>query len=143
LHGDSFGRVSSSREAPATSLSSSLTTQTRTVYNWFPIFEEPLADVLTWHWEHCIPLHPVYVPKFHQDGTTGGYLRRLSCRLCIFSTNSDLFAIRQHDPEAFLSVSALEEKIGFTMRSTGSLIQIVDAANSVLEAQSAQACLPF
>jgi hypothetical protein len=85
----------------------------------------------------------VYVPKFHQDGTTGGYLRRLSCRLCIFSTNSDLLATRQHDPEAFLSMSALEQKIGFAMRSTGGLIQIVDAANSVIEAQSAQACLPF
>ncbi|WP_158790030.1 phosphoadenosine phosphosulfate reductase family protein [Granulicella sp. L60] len=125
------------------SLNSSLTTQTRIVYNWFPIFEESLADVLTWHWDHCIPLHPVYVPKFHKDGTTGGYLRRLSCRLCIFSTDSDLLAIRQHDPEAFLSVSALEQKIGFTMRSTGSLIQIVDEANSVIEAQSTQVCLPF
>jgi DNA sulfur modification protein DndC len=125
------------------SLSSSLTTQTRTVYNWFPIFEESLADVLTWHREHCVPLHPVYVPKFHKDGTTGGYLRRLSCRVCIFSTDSDLLAIRQHDPDAFLSVSALEQKIGFTMRSTGSLVQIVDAANSVIASQSAQTCLPF
>lgn len=61
-----------------------LTTKTRTVYNWFPIFEQTLSDVLSWHWENGVPLHPVYVPEFHRDGSAGGYLRRLSCRLCIF-----------------------------------------------------------
>lgn len=121
----------------------SLTTQTRTVYNWFPIFEQTLFDVLAWHWKNAVPLHPVYIPAFHQDGTTGGYLRRLSCRLCIFSTDSDLLAIRQHDPEAFHAVSELEQKIGFTMRSTGSLVQITDAARSVIDVRDAQACLPF
>jgi DNA sulfur modification protein DndC len=84
------------------SLNSSLTTQTRTVYNWFPIFNLSLIDVLTWHWENRIPLHPVYVPEFHKDRTAGGYLRRLSCRLCIFSTASDLVAIRQYDPKPFI-----------------------------------------
>jgi DNA sulfur modification protein DndC len=125
------------------SLNSSLTTQTRTVYNWFPIFDESVADVLTWHWHNRIPFHPIYVPEYHKDGTTGGYLRRLSCRLCIFSTDPDLIAIREHDPEAFHAVSELEQKIGFTMRSTVSLVQIVDTANSVSVSQSAQACLPF
>ena len=98
--------------------------------------------MLTWHWEHCIPLHPINV-QVSNDGTTGGYLRRLSSRRCIFSTDSDLLAIRQHDAEAFHTVSALEQKIGFTMCSTGSLVQIVDATNSSIEAQSAQTCLPF
>ncbi|WP_421800889.1 phosphoadenosine phosphosulfate reductase family protein [Granulicella sibirica] len=84
------------------SLNSSLTTKPRAVYNWFPIFELSVADVLTWHWEHRIPLHPVYVPEYHKDGTDGGYLRRLSCRLCIFSTDADLLSIRQHDPEAYM-----------------------------------------
>jgi hypothetical protein len=99
--------------------------------------------VLTWHWKNGVPLHPVYVPEFHRDGTTGGYLRRLSCRLCIFSTVADLLAIRQHDPEAFQAVAELEQKIGFTMRSTGSLVQITKAAQVVIEAWDAQVCLPF
>jgi 3'-phosphoadenosine 5'-phosphosulfate sulfotransferase (PAPS reductase)/FAD synthetase len=43
------------------SLNTSLTTRTRTVYNWFPIFEQTLFDVLAWHRENTIPLHPVYV----------------------------------------------------------------------------------
>jgi DNA sulfur modification protein DndC len=125
------------------SRNSSLTTQTRNVYNWLPIFDQTLVDVLTWHWESLIPLHPVYVSDFHRDGTTGGYLRRLSCRLCIFSTDSDVLAIREHDPEAFHAVSELEQKIGFTMRPTGSLVQIADAAQSGNDARDAQACFSF
>lgn len=124
-------------------LNSSLTTKTRTVYNWFPIFEQTLSDVLCWHWENRVPLHPVYVPEFHRDGTAGGYLRRLSCRLCIFSTDTDLLAIRQHDPEAFQAVAELEQKIGFTMRATKSLEQITDAARAAIDIQNAQVCLPF
>jgi len=127
----------------ALSRNASLTTQTRSVYNWFPIFDQKLSDVLSWHWRQHIPLHPVYVPEFHRDGTAGGYLRRLSCRLCIFSTDSDLLAIRQHDPDAFHAVSELEQKIGFTMRPTGSLIQITNAATTAFESRNAQACLPF
>ena len=38
------------------------------------------------------PMHPVYVPEYHSDGTTGGYLRRFSCRVCIFA--SDLTSVR-------------------------------------------------
>lgn len=122
---------------------SSLTTRSRAVYNWFPIFEEILSDVLEWHWRTGAPLHPVYVPSFHRNGQTGGYLRRLSCRLCIFSTDADLLAIRQHDPEAFQAVAELEQKTGFTMRSTGSLVQITEAAQLVIDARDAQVCLPF
>jgi DNA sulfur modification protein DndC len=125
------------------SLNPSLTTQTRTVYNWFPIFEESLSEVLTWHWNSGIPLHPVYVPEFHKDGLSNGYLRRLSCRLCIFSTDSDLLAIRKHDPEAFHAISALEQKIGFTMRPAGSLVQIIGTAQDAVDLQNAQVCLPF
>jgi hypothetical protein len=52
-------------------------------------------------------------------------------------------AIRQHDPEAFRTVSELEQKIGFTMRSTGSLVQITNAVQSVIDVRDAQARLPF
>ena len=40
---------SRSRLAPL-AVNASLTTRHRTVYNWLPIFDESLADVLAWHW---------------------------------------------------------------------------------------------
>jgi len=103
----------------------------RQVWNWMPIFDELLEEVLSWHWQTGTPLHPVYVPEFHRDGTTGGYLRRFSCRLCIFATDADLMAIEQHDPEAFELVSSVEQRIGFTMRHGRSLVQIVTDAKSI------------
>ena len=109
---------------------STLSVAGRTVWNWMPIFEETLDQVLSWHWETGTPLHPIYSPEFHRDGTTGGYLKRFSCRLCIFATAKDLVAIQKHDPEAFELVSSLEERIGFTMRSGQSLVQIVRAAKA-------------
>lgn len=108
-------------------LNRGLTTRTRTVYNWLPIFGQTLGEVLAWHWVNAIRLHPVYIPEYHKDGTSGGYLRRLSCRVCIFSTDRDLRAIRQNDPEAFEQVSNLETKLGFTMRPGASLVQIVES----------------
>src|SRR6266702_8376918 len=94
-----------------------LSKKDRIVWNWMPIFTESLGDVLHWHWREGIPLHPVYVPEYHTDGTTGGYLRRLSCRLCIFSTDNDIRAIYQHDREAFDLVSGVEQRIDFTMKN--------------------------
>jgi 3'-phosphoadenosine 5'-phosphosulfate sulfotransferase (PAPS reductase)/FAD synthetase len=41
----------------------SLSTQQRTVYNWLPIFDLTLWDVLAWHWSNAIRLHPVYIPE--------------------------------------------------------------------------------
>ena len=64
-----------------------LTTRQRTAYKWLPIFHQTLPEVLAWHWSNRVPLHPVYVPDFHGDGTLGGFLRRLSCRVCIFATD--------------------------------------------------------
>lgn len=105
----------------------SLSTRRRTAYNWFPIFDLTLADVLAWHWVNAIRLHPVYVPEYHKDGTMGGYLRRFSCRVCIFSTDADLAAIHQHDRDAFQAVASLEHKLKFTMRPGASLERIVEA----------------
>lgn len=120
---------SRSRLAPLAS-NASLTTRDRTVYNWLPIFDQSLADVLAWHWVNAIRLHPVYVPEYHKDGTTGGYLRRFSCRVCIFSSDADLRAIYQNDRSAFEEISRLESKLGFTMRPGASLVQIVSAQTS-------------
>jgi len=76
---------------------------------------------------NAVRLHPVYVPEYHKDGTTGGYLRRFSCRVCIFSTDADLRAIYENDRVAFEQVSHLESKLGYTMRPGASLVQIVSA----------------
>lgn len=105
-------------------LNRTLSTRRRTVYNWLPIFDCSLSDVLEWHWLHTVPLHPVYVPEYHRDGTQGGYLCRFSCRVCIFSTDADIRAIYRHDRAAFDAVSSLEQKLNFTMRPTASLVQI-------------------
>jgi DNA sulfur modification protein DndC len=98
----------------------------REVWDWMPIFRETLREVLEWHWRIGHPLHPVYVPEYHADGTTGGYMRRLSCRLCIFATDHDIRMVAKHDPEAFQAVAELEQRIGFTMRpDRKTLFQIV------------------
>jgi DNA sulfur modification protein DndC len=111
-------------------LNETLSTRQRTVYNWLPIFDRTLAYVLAWHWVNAIRLDPVYVPEYHKDGTTGGYLRRFSCRVCIFSTDADLAAIHQHDPDAFNAVASLERKLKFTTRPGASLVEIVEAHSS-------------
>jgi 3'-phosphoadenosine 5'-phosphosulfate sulfotransferase (PAPS reductase)/FAD synthetase len=118
-----------SRLSPLTR-NEALSTRLRTVYNWLPIFDRTLSDVLAWHWANAIRLHPVYVPEYHKDGTAGGYLRRFSCRVCIFSTDTDLVAIHQHDRDAFDAVTSLERKLKFTMRPGASLVEIVEAHTS-------------
>lgn len=121
----------------------SLTTRQRTVLTWLPIFGESLRQVLEWHWANAVPLHPVYVPEYHRDGTAGGYLRRLSCRVCIFSTDVDLAAIRANDPVAFTMVSDLERKLKFTMRPDASLLQIVEGRLSTQAAEAPQQTFCF
>ena len=120
---------SRSRLSPLTR-NQALSTRQRTVYNWLPIFGQTLSDVLVWHWVNAIRLHPVYVSEYHKDGRTGGYLRRFSCRVCIFSTDADLAAIHQHDPDAFNTAASLERKLKFTMRPGASLVEIVEAHSS-------------
>ena len=121
---------SRARLSPLT-VNRSLSTRQTTVYNWFPIYEETLSNVLAWHWVNEVRLHPVYIPASHKDGTTGGYLKRLSCRVCIFSTDADLLAIHLHDRAALDLISNLERKLHFTMRPGASLLQIVEARSSV------------
>jgi hypothetical protein len=84
----------------------------------------------------------VYVPENHKDGTSGGYLRRFSCRVCIFSTDADLAAIHQHDRDAFDEVASLEHKLKFTMRPGASLVQIVEthASKQAEEARQQSFC---
>jgi len=123
-------------------LNQSLSTKQRTVYNWLPIFDRTLSDVLAWHGVHAVRLHPVYVPEYHENGTAGGYLRRLSCRVCIFATDADLAAIQLHDRPAFEMIAELERKLSFTMRPGASLVQIVEAhhRNRAEEARQQSFC---
>ena len=121
----------------------SLTTRQRTVLTWLPIFRESLRWALEWHWTNAVPLHPVYVPEYHRDGTAGGYLRRFSCRVCIFSTDADLAAIQTHDPVAFQMVADLERKLNFTMRPDASLVQIVEGRLSTQTAEARQQMFCF
>ncbi len=98
--------------------------------------------MLAWHWVNAIRLHPVYAPEYHKDGTTSGYLRRLSCRVCIFATDADLAAIEVHGRPAFEQISELERKLSFTMRPGASLVQIVAAhrRNRAEEARQQSFC---
>ncbi len=124
-------------------LNESLTTRHRTVYNWLPIFHLSLEEILEWHRVRCVPLHPVYVPDYHWDGTVGGYLRRFSWRVCIFSTDADIHAIYKHDRAAFEDISNPEQRIGFTMRPGASLVQILQSANATAGRRSQQQNLCF
>jgi len=133
---------SRSRLSPLT-LNQALSTRQRTVYNWLPIFDKTLSDVLAWHWVNAIRLHPVYIPEYHKDGTTGGYLRRFSCRVCIFSTDADLNAIHLHDRAAFDLIAGLEHKLNFTMRPGASLVQIVEARSSTVVEEARQQSFCF
>lgn len=133
---------SRSREK-AWSLNDALTTRTRSVYNRLPIFEETERDILEWHWRTGTPRRPVYVPEFYKDGTTGGYLRRFSCRLCIFASDKDVAAVAAHDPEAFALVSDLEKRIGFTMKPGTSLVEILEGQVSDKNEDGHQSCFSF
>ena len=68
---------SRSRLAPL-AVNASLTTRDRTVYNWLPIFDQSLADVLAWHWLNAVRLHPVYLPSItrteRRAATCAGFL---------------------------------------------------------------------
>ena len=123
-------------------LNRSLSTRQRIVYNWFPIFDQLISDVLAWHWADTVRLHPVYIPDYHKDRTTGGYLRRLSCRVCIFAMDADLAAIALHDRPAFERTVELERKVNFTMRPGASRVQIVEAhwRNGAEEARQQSFC---
>jgi DNA sulfur modification protein DndC len=102
----------------------------RVVWNWMPIFKATLAEVIGGLAQRGVALHPVYVPEYHANKQQGGYLRRLSCRVCIFSTDADLRAIYEHDRDAFEAVSGLEQRMGFTMKNGKSLVQILAAPAS-------------
>jgi hypothetical protein len=56
----------------------------------------------------------------------------------IFSTDADIRAIYQDDRSSYEAISALEQKIGFTMRPGASLVEILQNANASVERRSQQ-----
>ena len=106
--------VNRSKMNPRT-VNKKLTTKTRKVENWYPIFSWTDAEVFSYLKEKEIPLHPVYE-----------YLDRFSCRVCIFHQGAELSAVRKNDPEAFARIAQLEKEIGFTMKNGASITQLAD-----------------
>jgi 3'-phosphoadenosine 5'-phosphosulfate sulfotransferase (PAPS reductase)/FAD synthetase len=94
----------------------SMTNGRRTVWDWLPIHHWTEEQVFQYLADRNIPLHPVYK-----------YLRRFSCRICIFMTDHDLKQVAQHDPEAIQIISDLEQKIGFTMKNGKSVQQVIES----------------
>lgn len=85
-----------------------ISTVARNVITWLPIHSWSDEKVFSYLDEKGIPLHPVY-----------SYLKRFSCRVCIFMTPADLTQVQKHDPEAITIIDDLEKEIGFTMKNGG------------------------
>lgn len=90
-----------------------MTNSKRTVWNWNAIHRWSEQRVRAYLIEKGIPFHPVYK-----------YLKRFSCRMCIYMTKHDREQVAIHDPEAIEIVHRLEEKTGFTMFMDGSIKQL-------------------
>lgn len=94
-----------------------MTNSVRTVWDWAPIKDWKEADVFAELERRGLPVHPVY--KF---------LRRFSCRICIFMTDHDLRQVQENDPGAIAIISQLEEKMNFSIMQRGFLKDIIKTA---------------
>lgn len=86
----------------------------RTIWNWLPIKDWKETEVFAYLGQKELPLHPVYQ-----------YLRRFSCRVCIFMTQHDVRAVSENDPEAIDIIDRIEGKIGFTMFQSGPIKSLI------------------
>lgn len=86
----------------------------RTVWDWLPIKNWSEKEVLKYLADKDIPLHPVYK-----------YLRRFSCRVCIFMTEHDLRQVHKNDPAAIDIIDSIEKKIDFTMFQKGPIKSLI------------------
>lgn len=105
----------SRKKRKALSRNNRATNSKRVVWDWLPIKEWTDEDVFSYLIKKAIPLHPVY-----------SFLRRFSCRVCIYMTNEDLLQVKKHDEEAIKIISALEEKTKFTMKPGYSLKELLN-----------------
>lgn len=102
------------------------TNSVRTVWEWLPIQDWSEITVLQFLKDRGLPLHPVYK-----------YLRRFSCRLCLYMTDHDVRAVAEHDPQAILIIQRIEEKIGFTMFQAGPIQEIAEGNITIKKAKKA------
>lgn len=86
----------------------------RTLWDWLPIKDWTENQVVEYLTSKKIPLHPVYK-----------YLRRFSCRVCIYMSQHDLQQVQKHDPEAIAIIERIEKEIGFTMFQAGPIKTII------------------
>jgi 3'-phosphoadenosine 5'-phosphosulfate sulfotransferase (PAPS reductase)/FAD synthetase len=91
------------------------TNSVRTIWDWNPIKDWTEVEVLAYLAERGLPLHPVY-----------SYLRRFSCRMCIYMTQHDRQQVQKHDPEAVQIIHRIEEKIGFSFFQDGFLKDLLN-----------------
>ena len=91
------------------------TNSKRTVWDYLPIHTWTEAEVLSYLTACNIPLHPVYK-----------YLRRFSCRVCIYMTDHDLRQVQANDPAAIDIISSLENDINFSMKQGKYLKDIIN-----------------
>lgn len=87
----------------------------RVIWNWNPIHDWSEYRVRGYLIEKGIHLHPAYQ-----------YLKRLSCRVCIFMNDHDLRQVKKNDPGAIELVSQVEKEIGFNMMARGSMLEILE-----------------
>ncbi len=109
---ESIGR----KKAKTLSRNKSMTNSKRTVWDWNPIKEWTETEVLNYLSGKNIPLHPVYK-----------YLKRFSCRVCIYMSQADVKQVSANDPEAIEIIAKLEEDIGFTMFQSGPIKDFIAA----------------
>lgn len=91
------------------------TNSRRTVWDWNPIKDWTEAQVLQYLADRGLPLHPVY-----------SYLRRFSCRMCIYMTQHDREQVQKNDPAAVQIIHQLEQKIGFSFFQDGYLVDLLN-----------------
>lgn len=103
------------KKLPKLKLNLRQTNSRRTIWDWCPIKDWSDEQVFDFHKEKGLILHPVYK-----------YLRRFSCRVCIFMTLQDLRQVQIHDPEAIQIIHNLEQKIGFSFKPEGYLKELLN-----------------
>ncbi len=87
----------------------------RTIWDWQPIKDWTEQQVFDFLKIENIPLHPVYK-----------YLKRFSCRVCIFMSEHDLNQVAIHDAKAIDIIAQIEENINFTMFQKGPIKSLIN-----------------
>lgn len=105
---------SNRKKAKKLSRNKSATNSKRTVWDWCPIKDWTEDQVYEYLSLKGIPLHPVY-----------SYLKRFSCRVCIYMTQDDINKVAKNDPDAIEIISNLEDKTNFTMFQSGPIKSLI------------------